>query len=63
MFSGGTKENGKCFRVGIFLDFARSSTRTVGPHGGASYVQVSGRDRIGPQWNGGEIERMGVKLQ
>ena len=28
------------FRVGIFLDFASSSTRTEGPHG--AYVQMSG---------------------
>ena len=31
---------------GHFLDFIRSPTRTEGPHGGASYVQVSKRARF-----------------
>ena len=39
-----TKQSGKCFRVGIFLDFAGSSTRTS--HG--AYVQMGGRNRIDP---------------
>ena len=29
-----------------FLDFVNSSTRTEGPHGGASYAQTSERNRI-----------------
>ena len=44
-------ESGHFFRVGIFLGFASSSTRT--PHAGPQYAQVSGRNRTGPQlaWN------------
>jgi hypothetical protein len=37
----------------FFLDFARSSTRTEGPHG--AYVQMSGRNRIVPHWGGVEL--------
>ena len=48
------KQSGNVFRVGIFLDFAGSSTRTGGPHG--AYVQMSGRNRIDP--HGGGIERL-----
>ena len=45
------KKSGKHFRVGIFLGFASSSTRTMHPHG--AYVQVSGRNRVDPPigWN------------
>ena len=49
-----SKESGKKFQLGIFLDFASPSTRTEGPHG--AYVQTSGRNRIDP--HGGEIERL-----
>ena len=45
-----TKKSGKCFRVGIFLDFASSSTRT--PHG--VHAQMGGRLRIGHHWGGFE---------
>ena len=54
-----TKAGGKPFRVGIFLDFASSSTRTMHPHGGASYVRMSGRTRIGPHW--GVIEHANAR--
>jgi len=33
--------------VGRELDFVSSSARTEGPHGGASYVQMSKRNRTG----------------
>ena len=49
------KKSGKTFRVGIFLDFASSSTRT--PHG--ADVQMSGRDRIDSRWGG--IERLAAR--
>ena len=42
------KTNGKNVRVPGFLDVVSSSARTEGPHGGASYVQMSGRNRIDP---------------
>ena len=48
------KKSGNAFRVGSFLDSARSSARTEGPHG--AYVQMSGRNRSGPHW--GEAERL-----
>ena len=38
--------SGRVVRVGIFLDFVSSATRT--PHGGASYAQKGGRNRIEP---------------
>ena len=47
-----TKKSGKLFRVGIFLDFDRLTTRT--PHG--AYVRGARRNRIDP--HGGEIERL-----
>ena len=50
-----TTKSGNVFRVGIFLGFGRRSgtTRTEGPHGGASYVRGAKRNRIGPPlgWN------------
>jgi len=50
------KERKVC-QVCIFLDFVRRSgtTRTEGPHGGASYVRGAKRNRIGPLW--GVVER------
>ena len=51
-----TKGSDNVFRVGIFLDFASSSTRT--PH--AAYVRVSGRNRIDPHWV--EIERLTTRV-
>ena len=44
---GGNK-GGKRFRVGVCFDFVGSSARAEGPHGGASYVQMSGRCQIDP---------------
>ena len=52
-----TGESGRLFRVGGFLDFASSSTRTMHPRG--AYVQMGGRNRIDPRW--GEIERLAVR--
>ena len=53
-----TKKSGSIFRVGIFLDFVWRSgtTRTEGPHGGASCVRGARRNRTDP--HGGEIERL-----
>ena len=53
--------NGNVSRVdvGIFLDFAGSSTRTEGLHG--AYVQVSGRSRIDP--HAGGIERLAMRTR
>ena len=48
------KKSGKMFRVGIFLDFVRLTTRTMHPHG--AYVRRARRNRIDP--HGGEIERL-----
>ena len=50
------EREGNIFRVGIFLDFAGSSTRTMHPHG--AYVQMRGRNRIDPHWGEGERQRM-----
>ena len=49
-----TKKSGNIFRVGIFLDFVRLTTRT--PHGGASYVRRARLNRIDPHRGG--IERL-----
>ena len=51
------KKSGKCFQVGIFLDFGSSSTRTMHPHGAC--VQASGRDRLDPHRGG--IELLGAR--
>ena len=48
-----TKKGGSVFRVGIFLDFVRLTTRTMHPHG--AYVWTARRNRIEP--HGGGIER------
>ena len=47
---------GDVFRVGVFLDSVRRTTRTEDPHGGASYVRGAKRSRIDPRW--GEVERL-----
>ena len=51
-----TEKSGNIFRVSIFLDFVWLTTRTEGPHGGASYVRGAGRNRI--DRHGGGIERI-----
>ena len=42
------QERGDIFRVGVFLDFVWPTTRTEGPHGGASYARGAKRTRIDP---------------
>ena len=37
-----TKQGGDVHRVGVFLGFVWLTTRTEGPHGGASYVRRAG---------------------
>ena len=49
-----TEKSGNIFRVGVFLDFASSSARTMHLYG--AYVQMSKRNRIGPHQ--GAIERL-----
>ena len=44
------------FQVGISPDFVRLPTRTMHPHGGASYVRGAKRNRI--DRHGGGIERL-----
>ena len=54
-----TKQSGRIFRVGMFLDFVRRSgtTRTMHPHGGVpQYVRGARRNRIDPHRGG--IERL-----
>jgi len=43
-----TRKGGNIFRVGIFLGFARLTTRTEGPHGAC--VRRARRNRIGRHW-------------
>ena len=50
-----SKKSGNIFRVGIFLDFVRLTTRT--PHG--AYVRGARRNRI--DRHGGEIERLATR--
>ena len=50
------KKSGKKSRVGIFRDFVKLTTRTEGPHGGASYVRGAKRSRI--DRHRGRIERL-----
>ena len=52
-----TKKSGKCFRVGIFLDFVWLTTRT--PHG--AYVRRARRNRI--DRHRGEIERLALQAR
>ena len=52
-----TKQTGSISRVGIFLDFVWLTTRTMHPHGGASYVRGARRTRIDRHEGG--IERLG----
>ena len=47
-----TRWSGNTFQVGIFLDFARSSARTMHPHG--AYAEVGWRHRVDPHWCGVE---------
>ena len=56
-----TKKRGKIFGVGIFLGFVRRSGTTRTPHGGASYVRGTKRNRIGP--HGGGIERLSTRTR
>ena len=53
------KKSGNVFRVGIFLDFASSSTRAPHVCVCGAYVQMSGGNRI--DLNGGEVERLGTR--
>ena len=49
-----TKKSGNIFRVGIFLDFVRLTTRTMHPHG--VYVRGAKRNRV--DRHRGVIERL-----
>ena len=45
--------------VNFLIDFVRLTTRTEGPHGGASYVRGAKRNRIGRHRGG--VERLGAR--
>ena len=53
------KKSGHTFRVGIFLDFVRVTTRTMHPH--EAYVRGATRNRIDP--HGGGIERLAARTR
>ena len=43
-----TRKSGNVFRVGIFLDFASSTTRTEGPHGAGRTCRRAGEIELTP---------------